>query len=150
MELVNKQKTYNFKLISSCTLPNDVSFGDLKGAIQSLNNEEYITFNKYHTDKILKEYSDRIVEFQMRLSNEIFDKYRQNIILNILENKVNFEVNFDITVPNNWNKYDIIEWCEGINRCIKAYLFLNPKNYKNILNVMKDMEKGQNFKVKLI
>lgn len=126
-------------------------------------HEEYQDFRNQMREKNKKYDQYPVAKWQLEKSDEIEQTWHNNLKYEIRGDEVYAEVEFDVTMPESFEKGDVVEWCEGFHRLreihpmtlqkeiIKLHKLGEeiPKDYYEFgSNFLKELNQNQTLQVK--
>lgn len=131
--------------------------------LNSTKDEETINFYKEFTKKGIQDYPGGVGNWQIAKSQEVRDIWDDSISYDQSGNTIKATVEFDIDFPVEFDKDDVINWCEGFSkigqsywlnkgeRIVKGKLVLEEEENKNEIKLfINDLIRNQKFDVELI
>lgn len=109
------------------------------------------------SDKKYDEYP--VAKWQLAKAKEIEELWHNNIDYTINNENVKVSVNFNVDLPKDWDKSDVITWTEGFNRLNQVLLIyqmeklVKDNNYhidKEENNFLHRLSENQKFSVEKI
>lgn len=101
----------------------------LEDAIQSPNDPIIKQFHEDLHSKMNTNHKSDVLDFQINKKNEIKRLFMKNLQLDFNEDKITLSTKFFIEFPKDWERGDVIGWCEGFNRINCEWLFLQSEKF---------------------
>jgi len=161
MEDKNK---WSYKVTSN-SRTHGMNSEQINEVLNCYKHEEYQEFKEEMRKKNKIYDSNPTAKWQLEKSDEIEKTWHENLKHEIKGDKVYVEVEFEVTLPESFDKGDVIEWCEGFHRLrqihpmvlqkeiIKLYKDNNviPEDYYKTCKVfLEELRKNQTLQVKQI
>lgn len=116
----NDSVLWNIRITSTAST-NGLTSEEIDNILNSYKDEENQDF-KAKMKSQNKEYDKYPVsKWQIEKIEEIENSFYENLKYEIINDEVNLEIEFQIEFTSEFEKGDVIEWSEGINRIRKAY-----------------------------
>ena len=153
-----KEKTWKINITSEAS-KNTLTDEQLADIFKSFFSEKYQKFRNdmIESDKKYDEYP--VAKWQLAKAKEIEELWHNNIDYTINNENVKVSVNFNVDLPKDWDKSDVITWTEGFNRLNQVLLIyqmeklVKDNNYhidKEENNFLHRLSENQKFSVEKI
>ena len=108
--------------IHSETITNGLTTEQVEDVLDVLNDEYHVEYQKNWNKKMQDEYNQYpVAKWQIQKGTEIEETFRNSLKYNIVDDKVSVDVVFDVTFLENFDKGDVYQWIEGLDRLVKAH-----------------------------
>lgn len=144
--------TTNWKIsLSSKSNKHNLSDKQIEDVLHCYNDEDYQKFKSDFNKKMRDEYDQYpVTKWQNAKSEEIENKFLNNIKYNIIEDIVEVSIEFEMKFTENFCSDDVINWTHGLNRLRKIHPMIQQKkiikkeyiddNEEHFLNELCDYE----------
>lgn len=122
---MQENSTWKYKVTSYANtlgLSND----EIKKILDCYNHEEYQDFRNEMREKNKQYDNHPVAKWQVEKSDTIEQTWHNNIKYEINGDRVDVSIEFEVSFPDDFDRGDVIEWCEGFNR-LGA---INPMTYQ--------------------
>ena len=130
----NNNNNWHVKMTSQAGT-NGLSNNQIESSLHSNIDPDNVKFHKEFNAKMDSKYDNPNARWQTDKRVELDKLFNDNLSYQIDDDIVNITVEYDVEFPNDWDRGDIIGWCEGFNKISKAYHYSHSerivKRYKD-------------------
>lgn len=112
---MEKIRTYNVIIMSGAN-KHDLSDDQVSDIFKSYFSKKYQRFRNNMLEGNKKYDNIPLAKWQLAKAKEFEDLWHNNIKYVIENNIVRVTVDFNIELPDDWDKSDVITWAEGFSR----------------------------------
>ncbi len=159
---MEEKNRWSYK-VTSHTKTQGLTQEQIDGIMNCYKCEEYQEFRTEMREKNKQYDQYPVAKWQLEKSDDIEQTWHDKLKYEIRGDEVYAEVEFEITLPESFDKGDVVQWCEGFHRLRQIYPMMLqkeiiklhkageeiPENFYKIGNsFLEDLSKSQTLEIK--
>lgn len=146
----NRDKKWHYSLTVVANI-DGVSDERLLNLMTMYKNPFYVNSMKVLEELSIKYHEGNpILQWQKVKSKEIDDKWHNNIKYTIDADIVSMSIDFDVYLPCDWKKGDVLDWCGGANRLAVIHPMIEMEMLTNSITIPHDYNAERIFLKRLL